>query len=135
MTVLRAIGAVVVAMLLTGCVSTVGPSSSDFNEAWLVTGPDPNGGACFTNYIDGVLVTDPVSGTAVTDSSILTTRLMWPDGYHARHVGREVQVVRPDGSAVAMTGSRYWVQGGYQGSVFYACGFVLPEEAPPEPEP
>lgn len=98
--------------------------------AWLVTGPDPNGGACFTNYIDGVLVIDPVSGTAVTDSSILTTRLMWPTGYTARHVGAQVEVVRPDGRAVATTGNRYWVQGGYQGSTFYACGFVLPETAP-----
>jgi hypothetical protein len=98
---------------------------------WLVTGPDPNRGACFTNYIDGVLVIDPVSGTAVTDSSILTTRLMWPTGYSARHVGAQVQVVGPDGRAVATTGNRYWVQGGYQGSTFYACGFVLPETAEP----
>jgi hypothetical protein len=129
----RAAGAVLVAMLLAGCVSTASPSPSDFKAAWLVTGPDPNGGACFTNYLDGSLVVDPVSGTAVSDSSILTTRVMWPSGYRARQVGAEVQVVRPDGSIVATTGNWYWVQGGYQGSVFYACGFVLPESSP-EPD-
>jgi hypothetical protein len=109
------------------------PATADSLGPQLLTGSDPDApvhlNTCDAGYVDGILVVDPEAGTAIADDTIVSLRtpLMWPAGYRARQAGAQLELLRPDGTPFATTGKRYWIQGGFTGDFFYACGFVLPE--------
>jgi hypothetical protein len=115
----------------------------------LLTGPPGgNGGSCFAASASGLLVVDPTYGTAIVDNNLqsmvpvsdVPVTVAWRPGFIARRSGSEVEVLDPQGNAVAITGRSYRLDGGYlqaDGSsgfkwpelptrVFWACDSVTP---------
>jgi len=107
-------------LLLSGCAT-----ASD-ESVRLVT-HDYLPGACYTNSAEGPLIFDPTYGTAIRDldSGGTTVPVTWRPGFTARRVGAEVEVLDPDGNAVALTGRSYRIAGGYVHDEFWACDFVI----------
>jgi hypothetical protein len=107
---------VALALCLVGC--GLVPSHGD--PVQLVTG-DPLHGGCFTAQVAGLLVVDPTYGTAIVANnhgsmvqlSNVPATLAWPPGFTARRSGSEVEVLGPQGNAVAITGRSYQFFGGY----------------------
>jgi hypothetical protein len=81
---------------------------------------------CYTNWAAGPLIVDPEYGTAIKDIDVSgsTAPVTWRPGFTARRVGSEVEVLDPDGKAVAITGGSYRIAGGYVHDEFWACDFV-----------
>ena len=131
-------------LLVVGC-----EASDDPIQVRLLTGPPGGFGGCFTDSASGPLVVDPKYGTAIVDEDMIRvsgTRpppipVAWRPGFTAWRIGSEVEVVDPQGRAVAITGRSYWVAGGYVSAggssgldwpglptgVFWACDFVTPQ--------
>jgi hypothetical protein len=111
----------------------------------LVTG-DPLHGGCFTAQVAGLLVVDPTYGTAIVGNhhgsmvqlGDVPVTLAWPPGFTARRSGSEVEVLGPQGNAVAMTGRSYQLSGGLTAGsgfpdsptlptqIIWTCGDVQP---------
>ena len=102
-----------------------------------------------------MLVVDPTYGTAIIAAKNVNSMVglpevpltvAWPAGFTARRSGSEVEVLDPQGNAVALTGRNYQLEGGLvlpggssglhwpelRTNVFWACGSVepLPEASP-----
>jgi hypothetical protein len=103
----------------------------------LLTGVPPGEeDACFLNTASGQLVADPNYGTAIIDerndgAANGPIPVAWRPGFTAVRDGAEVTVLAPDGHAVATTGHKYLIDGGYQDwpgapRVFWACDRVEP---------
>lgn len=75
--------------------------------------------SCFGLNIVGQLESDATYGTAIDGIPV-----MWPLGFTGRREGPEVVVSDPAGIAIATTGRRYRLDGGYWGEGFSACGAV-----------
>ena len=111
---LAAVG-VALALCLVGC----GLLPSHGDPVQLVTG-DPLHGGCFAAQAAGLLVVDPTFGTAIVGNDHgsmvnvgdVPVTVAWPPGFTARRSGSEVEVLGPQGNAVAMTGRSYQFFGG-----------------------
>jgi hypothetical protein len=81
---------------------------------------------CYTNSAAGPLIVDRDYGTAIKDMDVggSSAPMTWRPGFTARRVGSEVEVLDPDGKAVAITGRSYRLAGGYVHGEFWACDFV-----------
>jgi hypothetical protein len=127
-------------IVLIYAVAVIGPLVLGGNGGLLT---DPWGGNwCYTSGAYGLLVADPVAGTALKwhypgnpaqeaeDSDRPPQPVMWPHGYRARSAGSEVEVLNEAGEVVATTGHMYALEGGGRSDVnaFYACGKVIPED-------
>jgi hypothetical protein len=104
--------------------------------------------SCFAATGSGLLVVDPTYGTAIianhlddmVDLTDVPMIVAWRPGFTARRRGSEVEVLDPQGNAVAITGRNYRLWGGYadaggssglnapelRTNVFWACDFVTP---------
>ena len=91
---------------------------------------DPMNGACFLSFIEGELVTDPVSGTAIigrNGGEPDRFPVMWPAGWTGRRtVLSEVEVLDPTGKVAARTGTRVHLAGGVRSNAWLACYDVFP---------
>jgi hypothetical protein len=104
----RIAGSLALAMCLVGCSTPVA----------LLTGGGP-GCSLSGQLVEGPLIPDPEYGTAIkveksgdvysgTNPINGTIRpVMWPEGYTARHLGWEVEVLNEAGEVVATTGRKY----------------------------
>jgi hypothetical protein len=127
------------ALLVLGCGLLPAPVQ-------LVTG-DPLHNGCFAADVAGLLMVDPTYGTAIVGNngpsmvrlSDVPVTVAWPPGFTGRRSGSEVEVLDPQGNAVAITGRSYQFWGGYTsaGSEFpnwpklptqmiWSCGNVHP---------
>jgi hypothetical protein len=108
-----------------------GSEPPDGGPVQLLTGIPPGWGAtgCFTNSVEGLLVTDPKYGTAIiidTDIRSSHTPVAWRPGFTARRAGPdEVEVLAPDGHVAAVTGRRYRIDGGSKPGWFGLTGPLL----------
>jgi hypothetical protein len=70
---------------------------------------------CFVANTTGMLIADPSAGTAIIqeDMGKQTVGVRWPEGYTGRRSGNGVEVLDRAGHAVARTGERYELLGGY----------------------
>ena len=66
---------------------------------------------CPAARLDGTLVADPETGTAV-DSRVGRKPVIWPFGFTARAAAGMVEVLDPAGKVVARTGERVGLSGG-----------------------
>jgi hypothetical protein len=77
----------------------------------LLTGtpyPEQNGKfGCYTAINQTLLTYDPTYGTVDGGGPVA-----WPPGFTARRAGSEAEVLDPSGNVVAITGKRYWLEGG-----------------------
>ena len=91
-------------------------------------------GGCFLSFIEGELVTDPETGTAVlgrfggdTDGRY---QVMWPGGWIGRRTWfSNVEVLNPRGEVVVRTGTRVHLMGGFPGirpDAWLACDMAYP---------
>jgi hypothetical protein len=134
--------ALVIGMTMIGCDAPPG------EPVPLLTGVGPglvgNGGqmSCYTDFAEGLLIVDPTYGTAIIDHDLpfaqpKAVTIAWRNGFAARRVRSEVEVLDPAGNVVAITGHNYRIAGGYTGriqtswpsppgSMFVACDFVIP---------
>lgn len=141
----RVAATLALALCLIGC----GWLPSDGGPVQLLTGPPGFVPGCFTNSASGPLIVDPTYGTAIIDEIMIRvtgTRpppipIAWRPGFTARRIGSEVEVLDPQGNAVAITGKSYTLAGGYVSAggssgldwpglpvgVFWACDFVIPQ--------
>ena len=101
--------ALALALSLLGCGSVVPPWERVelLTRAPLTVGGGPG---CYTAATTGLLVVDPMYGTAIGALPV-----MWPLGYIGRRVGSEVEVLDRDGKLVATTGRIYELRGGSEG--------------------
>ncbi len=88
--------------------------------ALLTDAEDGMHGACFLSFIEGELVTDPVSGTAIIGRNGGSTEerlpVMWPLGWTGRRtLFSDVEVLDPTGRVVVRTGTRVHLMGGGYG--------------------
>jgi hypothetical protein len=139
----RMTAALALALILAGCASTPAPSlppGAVYLLTWSPASSDATG--CYTLPHQGGTSVDPTYGTELTvTSSVLasgTYVLAWPQGYTARRVGDEVQVLDDSGKVRAVTGQAIDTGRGSAGSfeageihfsmpipsggVFQACG-------------
>lgn len=91
-------------------------------------------GACYLSFIEGELVTDPVTGTAIIGRNGGNTDerfpVMWPAGWTGRQtLFSDVEVLDPTGKVVVRTGTRVHLMGGgfygYPGA-WLACSEAYP---------
>jgi hypothetical protein len=89
------------------------------------------GEGCYLDFAIGELVVDPVAGTAITNTSrgmvkddVRLVPVKWPAGYTGRRSGFEVEVLARNGHVVARTGSRFRLQGGYEGDYWMTCSWT-----------
>lgn len=132
--------ALALALCLVGC----GGLLSD--RVQLLTGPPNHDGACFAATGSGLLVVDPMYGTAIIGPDSMVelgdepVTVAWRPGFTARRIGSEVEVLDPWGNVVATTGRSYTIFGGLVSAggssglnwpelgtnVFWACGDPQP---------
>jgi hypothetical protein len=88
---------------------------------------------CYTSGITGDLVTDQSFGTAIVmhdpygKNPDYRLPVMWTPGYTGRQSGSEVEVLKPNGSVWARTGTTVSMGGGEYGEsprVWVACGWI-----------
>jgi hypothetical protein len=101
----------------------------------LLTDPDSAvQGGCFLNFIEGELVTDPETGTAIIGRNLGSTDeripVMWPAGWTGRRTWfSNVEVLNPRGEVVVRTGTRVHLMGGFPGirpDAWLACDMAYP---------
>jgi hypothetical protein len=78
---------------------------------------DPMNGQCYLSFIEGELVTDPVTGTAIIGrnggSTDVRFPVMWPAGWTGQRTAfSDVEVLDPTGKVVVRTGTRVHLMGG-----------------------
>jgi hypothetical protein len=138
---MKHLATIVVALCLVGC----GWLPPNGDPVQLITAPHLE---CFAADVSGLLVVDPTDGTAIVANnhpsmlqlSDVPVTVAWPPGFTARRSGSEVEVLDPQGNAVAITGRNYRLWGGYadaggssglnapelRTNVFWACDSVTP---------
>lgn len=102
--------------------------------ALLTDADDAMHGACYLSFIEGELVTDPVTGTAIIGRNGGDTDqrfpVMWPAGWTGRRtVSSDVEVLNPTGRVVVRTATRvHLMGGGYDGypDAWLACSEAYP---------
>jgi hypothetical protein len=101
----------------------------------LLTDPDSaTQGGCFLSFIEGELVTDPETGTAIIgrNGGDADGRypVMWPGGWIGRQTWfSNVEVLNPRGEVVVRTGTRVHLMGGFPGirpDAWLACDMAYP---------
>ena len=123
---------VALALCLIGC----GWLPGHGDPVQLLTRSPDGGSGCFAATGSGLLVVDSTYGTAIVANNLesmvsltdVPVAVAWRPGFTARRSGSEVEVLDPQGNAVAITGRNYRFWGGYvdAGNVFWACGSVDP---------
>ena len=91
-------------------------------------------GGCFLSFIEGELVTDPETGTAIIGRNGGNTDVrypvMWPAGWTGRQTWfSNVEVLDPRGEVVVRTGTRVHLMGGVPGGptdAWLACNIAYP---------
>jgi hypothetical protein len=76
---------------------------------------DPFTPLCHLSWIDGILVPDAEAGVAILEagsSGYQAVPVLWPEGFSARRVDGQIEVLNKDGQAIARTGRRYRFHGG-----------------------
>ena len=127
----RALITLVLAIAAAGCAP--GPT-----VALLTSTQGPGTLGCYPDTIEGSLVSDPVSGTAIIPN-FEATPIMWPAGYTGRRSGPEIEVLDGAGRVVARTGTRVRLVGDLTERApraFQACTSVpvtLPDERGDQP--
>ena len=103
-------GAMLAGATLAACLASPTPSQSG-SVALATSSADAFAVGCPAGRIDGVLVTDDGSGTAVVAQGERHA-VIWPYGYTARSTAGAVEVIGPDGDVVAHTGEPVGLAGG-----------------------
>ena len=116
------------ALGLVGCISL--PSADSFELAHSKKPADGRLGECSLGWwTAGKLVVGPSGGTAINveggDFAEVgdTMPVEWWPKYSGRRVGKEVEVLDPDGNVVATTGRRYRIESAFpMDAGFVVCG-------------
>jgi hypothetical protein len=80
-----------------------------------------DGIGCPANLVEGDLVVDEDAGTAILDAGVRKA-IRWPFGYLGRRSGSEIEVLDPNRTVIAKTGTRIQLAGGETvPGVWFAC--------------
>jgi hypothetical protein len=100
------------AMIAAGAAAACSPSSPRPGEIALATSrPGIFDNGCPAALIEGTLVADPGSGTAIQNGSG-TIGVIWPSGFAARLASGSIEVLDGAGAVVARTGEHVALSGG-----------------------
>jgi hypothetical protein len=101
--------------------------------ALLTDADDSMRGGCFLSFIEGELVSDRVTGTAIIGRNGGDAEqrfpVMWPAGWTGRRtLLAGVEVLNPTGVVMWRTGTRIHLSGGFPGTsgAWLACNELLP---------
>ena len=102
----RTVLSAVVALALAGCAALDTREVVPLDYSELSGEP-----GCYLYGPSYLLVADPDLGVALkaSEQSVETFRIYWPNGYTAHRVGAEVEVSKPFGGVVAVTGRWYMI--------------------------
>ncbi|MEP6639252.1 MAG: hypothetical protein ABJC39_07865 [Chloroflexota bacterium] len=75
---------------------------------------------CYTSGTQGDLVADP-NGVAIVGKSGTRTMVVWPAGFTGRQFGGEIAILDRSGNVVARTGTKVYLEGGYENGGFLTC--------------